>query len=233
MIPRYEQDVPGKQRAVIEECQRVIAREDDRRSNAFRHLIIQPRPPLGVGYGVETDEPVERLGSHPLARGMGVELVFVNGRYAPGLSRSRDLPAGVKIGSLAAAMKEDRERIELHLARHARYQDHAFTALNTALMEDGAFVYIPRGTVLEAPIHLLFVATTRGEAIAVHPRNLVIAEIRGNSWPFIPGPLTLVFCISQQCFQVAGLQLFTRQGLLDRRQLQDHTQYCSHGAVAP
>ena len=38
---------------------------------------------------------------------------------------------------------------------------------------------------------------------------------------------------TDQPFQIAGFELFTCENLLDRRQLQDHTQYPSHGAVAP
>ncbi len=153
------------------------------RHEEWRHTNVAPLADTAFEYadGVATDGPIERIDPLALTEGMGAILVFVNGRYAPALSRSRELPAGVKIGSLAAAMEEDRERIELHLARHARYQDQAFTALNTALMEDGAFVYVPRGTVLEAPIHFVFVATARGQAIALHPRNLIIAEANSQA----------------------------------------------------
>ena len=42
-----------------------------------------------------------------------------------------------------------------HLARHADFQNQAFVALNTAFLEDGAFIEIPRGVILETPIHLL------------------------------------------------------------------------------
>ena len=33
-----------------------------------------------------------------------------------------------------------------------------FTALNTAFVHDGAFIYVPDGVVLEQPLHLLFVS---------------------------------------------------------------------------
>ncbi len=62
------------------------------------------------------------------------------------------------------------------LARYASYQDHAFTALNTALMEDGGFVYLPKGVIVEQPIHLLYVTMPGVEPIVVHPRNLIIAD---------------------------------------------------------
>jgi Fe-S cluster assembly protein SufD len=102
-------------------------------------------------------------------------LVFVNGRLAPALSRLAGLPRGVRVESLAAAATEDRAILEPHLGRYAEMAGHAFTALNTALMKDGALVRIPRGAVLEQPIHLLYVSVTDGAPTATHPRNLILA----------------------------------------------------------
>lgn len=102
-------------------------------------------------------------------------LVFVNGRYSAGLSLLRPLPAGVVVGSLAGALTMYPEIMEAHLARYADYRRDAFTALNTAFMEDGAFVHIRRGTVLEEPIHLLYVSTRTAAPLITHPRNLIVA----------------------------------------------------------
>lgn len=101
-------------------------------------------------------------------------LVFVNGRYSARLSSGRPLPAGVIVESLAAALRDAPEKVEPHLTRYAGYADHAFRALNTAFIADGAFVYVPGGQRLEAPIHLLFVSTAPGEATVSHPRNLLV-----------------------------------------------------------
>jgi Fe-S cluster assembly protein SufD len=109
-----------------------------------------------------------------LGREEGRQLVFVNGYYSPELSLPWQLPDGVKAGSLAAALESDAREVEPHLARYASYQDHAFVALNTAFMEDGAFVYIPRGRSLEGPIHLLFISTAHGGAGVSYPRNLIV-----------------------------------------------------------
>jgi Fe-S cluster assembly protein SufD len=103
------------------------------------------------------------------------QLVFVNGRYAPGLSRLAPLPEGVTVSSLAHALTTSREIVEGHLAQYADYHNDAFTALNTAFMEDGAFVHIPRGTVLETPIHVLYVSTATPAPTLSHPRNLIVA----------------------------------------------------------
>jgi Fe-S cluster assembly protein SufD len=48
-------------------------------------------------------------------------------------------------------------------------------ALNTAFAEDGALIEIPRGLVVEEPIHLLFVSTPGTEPAVSHPRNLILA----------------------------------------------------------
>ena len=103
-------------------------------------------------------------------------VVFVNGRFAPELSLIPRLPDGVKVGSLAEAMQTDPGLVEPHLARHACYQQQPFTALNTAFMEDGAFVYVPKGKVVVEPIHLLFLTTASERALVTHPRNLIVAE---------------------------------------------------------
>ena len=103
------------------------------------------------------------------------QLVFVDGRYAPALSRLGRLAEGVQIGGLAQALTDDRGLLEQHLARYADYQHDAFCALNTAFMEDGAFVRLPRRTVLEEPIYLLYVSTATGGPAITHPRNLILA----------------------------------------------------------
>jgi Fe-S cluster assembly protein SufD len=104
------------------------------------------------------------------------QIVFVNGRYSPGLSSSKPLPNGVKIGGLAQAITSDRSLIEPHIAQYADYQKDAFSALNTAFMYDGAFIYITRGMVLQEPIHLLYISTATTDPIITHPRNLVVMD---------------------------------------------------------
>src|SRR5205807_5090633 len=86
-----------------------------------------------------------------------VRLVFVDGRYRPELSSRGTSTGSAFIGGLGTAHAQRPELVERELARHADYQRDALTALNTAFIEDGAFIHLPAGTVLQAPIHLLFV----------------------------------------------------------------------------
>jgi Fe-S cluster assembly protein SufD len=101
-------------------------------------------------------------------------LVFVDGFFAPELSRLSELPGGAVACGLRQALENRPEAVLAHLGRHAGFEQHAFAALNTALHQDGAFLHIPRGVVVEEPIHLLFVSAT--PEVASYPRLLLVAE---------------------------------------------------------
>ncbi|MDX1430766.1 MAG: Fe-S cluster assembly protein SufD, partial [Rhodothermales bacterium] len=105
------------------------------------------------------------------------QVVFVNGFFAPSLSQVDQLPAGVLVGSLRAALEDHGELVEQHLGKYARDEETPFTALNMAFLRDGAFVYLPKNAVLKRPIELLFLALPDdGSALLWHPRTLVIAD---------------------------------------------------------
>lgn len=99
-------------------------------------------------------------------------LVFVNGRYCAALSDSGRLPSGATLSSLAEVLENSPEALEPYLANDENLT--VFGALNTVFMADGAYLHLARGTVVEQPIHLLFIATQAGAAIS--PRNLIVAE---------------------------------------------------------
>ena len=101
-------------------------------------------------------------------------LTFINGRFAPGLSRLRELPGKALVASLGQALLTHPEFIEPHLDRWPGLPNHPFAALNTAFWEDGALIYLPHSTALETPIHLIF--HTTGDPLAVHPRLLLVME---------------------------------------------------------
>ncbi len=107
---------------------------------------------------------------------VGARLVFVNGHFAPELSSSSVSGApAVMAMSIRAALANSPELVEPHLARYEAFHDDAFTALNTAFIEDGAFVEVPRNTVIEKPIYVLYIAIGGDEAQMAHPRNLFVA----------------------------------------------------------
>ena len=103
-------------------------------------------------------------------------LVFVNGRFDAALSQLDALPAGMRVQPLSRAFADDRTFLEPRLGAIAQFDEHAFTALNTAFMADGAVIHVARGAEVASPVHLLFVADADAEGTIVHPRVIIAAE---------------------------------------------------------
>ncbi len=110
-----------------------------------------------------------------LIRDAACHLVFVNGRCAPELSGLLSLPPGIEAVNIAEKIQEQTESLA-YLGQCVNRRPDSFSDLNTAFYEDGAYIRIKRGTVLNAPIHLMFVTTESEVPLMTHPRNLVIAE---------------------------------------------------------
>ncbi len=121
-------------------------------------------------------------------------LVFVNGEFSEDLSSYAGLGDKVRVSSLAKAIRSGTERLERHLGKIATFEGHAFTALNTAFIQDGAFLELQADAVVEEPIHLLFVSEGGGEAIS-NPRNLIVAA--RNSRASI---IESYICIRDNCY---------------------------------
>ena len=102
--------------------------------------------------------------------------VFVNGSFSPDLSSPLGDSGKVRVDTIANAFKTVDLLIESHLSHYAQYQEQPFVALNTAFAQDGAFLVIRRGAVIEEPIYLLFVSSANSKPIAAYPRNLIVFE---------------------------------------------------------
>jgi Fe-S cluster assembly protein SufD len=110
------------------------------------------------------------------------QLVFVNGFYRPELSSTKSLPGEMAVIDIADGLKEEKYSgiIREQLARSADFNENAFTALNTAFIASGAFLFIPEGVQVESPVHLLFLSDGRDAPVASFPRVLIVAE-RGST----------------------------------------------------
>jgi Fe-S cluster assembly protein SufD len=119
---------------------------------------------------------------------VGPRLVFANGRYRPELSSAAGLPPGAVVASLGEVIRRSPDLVRPGLGRLARREglagDGAFMGLNAALFEDGAFVHLPAGAKVDAPIVLVFAAGGAGAPpsgagaaapLVQHPRVLVVA----------------------------------------------------------
>lgn len=107
------------------------------------------------------------------------QIALVNGRVSEELSRLDGLPEGVIVTGLVEALELYREEVDEHLGRHARMDERAFVALNTAFLRDGVFIKVPKGVVVERPLNVLSIGRpddSSDEPIAFFPRVLIVAE---------------------------------------------------------
>jgi Fe-S cluster assembly protein SufD len=180
---RFEKDLPKNGESWVHKLRRAAMnrfselgfpgpRDEEWKFTSVAPIAKIPFKPVGAERDGLTVETLERAASRV---GRASRLVFVNGHYAPDLSLLCPLSSGVVVGSLATILDGHPEWLEPHLARHAKFQNHAFTALNTAFMRDGAFISVPKGKVIEEPLYLVLITTKSGKRAVSHPRNLVLA----------------------------------------------------------
>ena len=104
------------------------------------------------------------------------KIVFVNGVFAPTLSSLDALPDGVRVYDLASAIRDNDPLIERHVSKISSYELHAFTALNSAFIHDGAVVRIAKEFEVERPIHIIYVSDAIAAKSQTNPRTLIVAE---------------------------------------------------------
>ena len=102
-------------------------------------------------------------------------LVVVNGFLREDLSVKTGLEQVVAV-DLFNAVNDARYNkiVRKYLARNAGYHNNGLTALNTAFLQSGVFICIPKNVKIDQPIQVSFLAD--GENSASFPRLLVVAE---------------------------------------------------------
>ena len=89
------------------------------------------------------------------------------------LPEAAALPEGVIVSTIDAAAEAHPELIERHLGRIVQADD-LFVARNAARFQGGAFVYVPRGVVVEEPIVLSSIQSQDGSEL--DRRTLIVLE---------------------------------------------------------
>jgi len=188
----------------------------------IERISFAPAPPLPAA---AAEAPIEAVRRAALGVTRGPRLVFLDGRFSEGLStlaldgvspafdRAAShglLPSGARLVTLREALASDRGRpfVVAHLARHAAFADAPFAALNTAFLDDGAFLHIPDGVNVDEPILLAFLSTEGALPTVSHPRVLVIAGAGSSA--------TIVETYGSLPYDTQDL-LRLRRGALDRQ----------------
>ena len=112
-------------------------------------------------------------------------IVFVDGVFVPSLS-TKDISiekpsriSGAKMSSLTRAAIHEKQLLGNHLGKYAQIakQEHAFVALNTAMMRDGFVLHVPAGVTIDNALQLMHVSTGNPKQASVsHLRHLVVLD---------------------------------------------------------
>lgn len=102
-------------------------------------------------------------------------VLTLNGFYLNNPKLLTEIENGVIIGSLAEAAKKYPNVVNKYYNSLTINDEDGLVALNTAFTQDGVFIYIPKGVVLEKPIQIINLLMS-DENQMVHYRNLIIAD---------------------------------------------------------
>ncbi|MGB3202546.1 MAG: Fe-S cluster assembly protein SufD [Nodosilinea sp.] len=102
----------------------------------------------------------------------GAQVVVVNGRVSTALSQLDRLPKDAVVGSLRSYSDLPfTERLAQASGHH-----EVFTALNSVGFQDAVVVWLPRNTVVETPVQIIYLSQPGEDALIAQPRCLVVAE---------------------------------------------------------
>jgi Fe-S cluster assembly protein SufD len=144
-----------------------------RKTEDWKYLSLKKLEAMASGLqfadsqsGIDNDWAIDALDA--------IELVFVNGRFCPGLSAST-LPEGLELVRFADASADDVERVQYWLGRSID-QGHVFEPLNAAWLHDGLMLRVAPGCCIQKPVHLVHKVTGHRQNVAVSHRLLVRVE---------------------------------------------------------
>jgi len=176
------QDMPGHQLPWLSNLrERGMQRFDELgfptpKAEVWKYTNLRPLerqvfvPATGTTANVGVDRVPSLIGEQA-----GHRAVFVNGRFRAEMSSLGRLPDGAEVLSFAQALETDPGFLERHVDQIAsRHEDQAFYHLNSAFMQDGLVIKVAEGAKIEEPIEVVYLAAADEEALAYHPRTLIV-----------------------------------------------------------
>ena len=146
------------------------------RIEQWKYTNLRPLEKVDFKPVTESTPSVDRLPNLLPSGDQEYRLVFVNGRFRQDLSSIGNLPDGVEIGSLAAALTANPDSLQKHLGSTEAPWPQPLFDLNGALMQDGLLLRVKAGCAVELPIEVIYLGAPSSEPIAFHPRNLFVLE---------------------------------------------------------
>ncbi len=101
------------------------------------------------------------------------KLIFVDGVFSSFLSDTTHDECDVCVLSSALTRPKYKMVIDNYFNTIAK-ENNSFSELNTAFAKEGAFINIPKNTVLQKPIQIIHFSTGSEKEVMLQPRNLIV-----------------------------------------------------------
>ena len=105
-------------------------------------------------------------------------LVFVNGKYNKALSSKDALLKNITVQEIAAGLQEDgltKATTSGYLNKWASETNNSFMVLNTAFAQNGIYIHVPDGLLVDRPLHLLNIAHADEAPTLISPQKIIVA----------------------------------------------------------
>jgi Fe-S cluster assembly protein SufD len=101
------------------------------------------------------------------------KVVFIDGVFSSNLSSTTH--EGLDVCLMSSALNKPKYKMVIdNYFNQIASKDESLTSLNTAFANEGAYINIPKKTVVQKPIEIMYFSTGNEAALMVQPRNLVI-----------------------------------------------------------
>ena len=121
------------------------------------------------------DNELSSLDSKVLPECKNSCIVFVNGSFSPDLSSLSALPDGVDVLPLEEAFGRYSALLQGSMKSLLKTETDGFVLANLSMLNDGVFVYVPPGTIVEAPLQVLHVGSEAHSHEAYFPHMRVFS----------------------------------------------------------
>ena len=124
--------------------------------------------------------PWERDGVRAIQYLESIHIVTYNGNYVASLSSTDQLPKSAIVCGFSKACENHAELLQKYFSKIASFEKDAVLALNTAFVQNGLFIYIPKNVSIEKPIHIQNIVDNK-EGVYYFQRNIVVLDARAQA----------------------------------------------------
>ena len=104
----------------------------------------------------------------------GHVLVFINGNFVESASQYEN-GSGLKVSNLNTALTSDNDELKKGFNSLVDHKN-IFSEINSSLYQDGAFIKVQQGKIIEKPILLLYLTDASSQSTVSFPRNFFSIE---------------------------------------------------------